>query len=99
MGLRRGDAVLEWGQREELDDSLGGSRGDTNDLMFPWITLRVRARAVQAKNAGIDEAHDAINESSKDEARHAEALKGLLTRYFYFVNFLSLKILYINILT
>ena len=41
-----------------------------------------RQAAVQAKKAGIDEAHDAFDESSKDEARHAEALRGLLARYF-----------------
>lgn len=38
--------------------------------------------AKKAKNAGYDEAHDALDESSKDEARHARALQGLLYRYF-----------------
>jgi len=38
--------------------------------------------AVKAKEAGVDEAHDFFDESSRDEARHAEALKGLLKRYF-----------------
>ncbi|HHW41094.1 MAG TPA: rubrerythrin family protein [Syntrophomonadaceae bacterium] len=38
--------------------------------------------ATKAKEAGIDEAHDAFDESSRDEARHARALEGLLKRYF-----------------
>lgn len=38
--------------------------------------------AGRAKEAGIDEAHDILDESSRDEARHANALKGLLQRYF-----------------
>lgn len=38
--------------------------------------------AKKAKEAGFDEAHDALDESSRDEARHARALQGLLDRYF-----------------
>lgn len=38
--------------------------------------------AVKAKEAGIDEAHDAFDESSRDEARHARMLEGLLMKYF-----------------
>lgn len=38
--------------------------------------------AIKAKEAGIDEAHDVFDEASRDEARHANALKGLLKRYF-----------------
>ncbi len=38
--------------------------------------------ALKAKELGIDEAHDAWDEASRDEYRHAEALKGLLKRYF-----------------
>lgn len=41
-----------------------------------------KAAATKAKEAGIDEAHDALDESSRDEARHARALQGLLKRYF-----------------
>jgi len=37
---------------------------------------------VKAKETGVDEAHDLFNESSRDEARHARALEGLLKRYF-----------------
>lgn len=41
-----------------------------------------REAAVKAKEAGVDEAHDFFDESSRDEARHARALEGLLNRYF-----------------
>ncbi|HHY91822.1 MAG TPA: rubrerythrin family protein [Firmicutes bacterium] len=41
-----------------------------------------REAAVQAKEAGLDHAHDYFDESSRDEARHARALEGLLKRYF-----------------
>ncbi|MDK2823296.1 MAG: rubrerythrin [Clostridia bacterium] len=35
-----------------------------------------------AKENNIDEAHDSFDEAAKDEARHAQALRGLLQRYF-----------------
>lgn len=38
--------------------------------------------AQKAKDSGFDEIHDALDESSRDEARHARALEGLLKRYF-----------------
>ena len=38
--------------------------------------------ATKAKGAGIDAAHDYFDETSRDEARHAQALAGLLKRYF-----------------
>lgn len=41
-----------------------------------------REAALRAKEAGVDEAHDLFDESSRDEARHARALEGLLKRYF-----------------
>lgn len=41
-----------------------------------------KAAASKAKEAGLDEAHDILDESSRDEARHARALQGLLERYF-----------------
>jgi len=39
-----------------------------------------REAALKAKEADVDEAHDFFDESSRDEARHAEALKGLLKK-------------------
>jgi len=41
-----------------------------------------REAAMKAKDAGLDELHDLFNESSRDEARHAKSLEGLLNRYF-----------------
>lgn len=41
-----------------------------------------REAAVKAKENGLDEAHDVLDESARDEARHAMALEGLLKRYF-----------------
>lgn len=41
-----------------------------------------REAAVKAKENGIDQAHDYFDESSRDEARHARMLEGLLKRYF-----------------
>ena len=41
-----------------------------------------RKIAVKAKELGIDEAHDIWDEASRDEYRHAEALRGILNRYF-----------------
>ncbi|ADP77226.1 Rubrerythrin [Methanothermus fervidus DSM 2088] len=38
--------------------------------------------ATKAKEVGIDPAHDFFDESSRDEARHAKMLKGILDRYF-----------------
>ncbi|NLG79966.1 MAG: rubrerythrin family protein [Firmicutes bacterium] len=41
-----------------------------------------RESAVKAKELGIDHAHDYFDESSRDEARHAQMLEGILKRYF-----------------
>lgn len=41
-----------------------------------------REAAVKAKELGNDHAHDILDTSSRDEARHARALEGLLNRYF-----------------
>ena len=38
--------------------------------------------ATKAKELGIDAAHDYFDETSRDEARHAQALAGMLKRYF-----------------
>lgn len=35
-----------------------------------------------AKDLNLDPVHDCLDESSRDEARHARALAGLLDRYF-----------------
>lgn len=41
-----------------------------------------REAAIKAKENGLDEAHDILDESARDEARHAMSLEGLLNRYF-----------------
>jgi rubrerythrin len=41
-----------------------------------------REAAVKAKEVNVDEAHDLFDESSRDEARHAMMLNGLLNRFF-----------------
>lgn len=41
-----------------------------------------REAALKAKEVAVDEVHDAFDETSRDEGRHAEMLEGLLKRYF-----------------
>lgn len=41
-----------------------------------------REAAVKAREAAGDETHEVFDESSRDEARHARMLEGLLRRYF-----------------
>ncbi len=41
-----------------------------------------REAAVRAREAAGDETHEVFDETSRDEARHARALAGLLQRYF-----------------
>ncbi|MDT3700653.1 MAG: ferritin family protein [Thermincola sp.] len=41
-----------------------------------------REGALKAKEENIDHAHDFLDESSRDEARHANMLEGMLKRYF-----------------
>lgn len=38
--------------------------------------------ATKAKQLGLDAIHDTVHEMCKDEARHGQAFKGLLDRYF-----------------
>jgi len=38
--------------------------------------------ATKAKQLGYDARHDTVHEMCKDEARHGQAFKGLLDRYF-----------------
>ncbi len=59
--------------KENIEKMLAGEQGANKGK---------RAAAVKAKENDIDSAHDFFNESSRDEARHARALEGLLKRYF-----------------
>ncbi len=59
--------------KENLEKMLAGEQGANKGK---------REAAVKAKETGVEEAGDVFDESSKDEARHAMALEGLLKRYF-----------------
>ena len=41
-----------------------------------------KAIAARAKSLNLDAIHDTVHEMCKDEARHGQAFKGLLNRYF-----------------
>lgn len=41
-----------------------------------------KSAADKAEGCGVEIAHDFFEESSRDEARHAKMLKGMLERYF-----------------
>ena len=59
--------------KENIEMMLNGEQGANKGK---------REAALRAKESDIDEAHNFFNESSRDEARHARALEGLLKRYF-----------------
>ncbi|ACL70309.1 ferritin-like domain-containing protein [Halothermothrix orenii] len=60
--------------KENIENMLKGEQGSNRGK---------REAAVQAKEEGIDKAHDYFDITSLDEARHARMLEGLLNRYFY----------------
>lgn len=69
----------------ELNGKISSSTKENLEMMLKGETGASNGKkeaATRAKEAGIDEAHDAFDESSRDEARHARALEGLLKRYF-----------------
>ncbi len=59
--------------KENLEKMLAGEQGANKGK---------KAASVKAVEAGVEEAGNFFDESSKDEARHAKALEGLLKRYF-----------------
>jgi rubrerythrin len=59
--------------KENLEKMLNGEMGANKGK---------RESALKAREAKVDEAQDLFNESSRDEARHAMMLKGLLERFF-----------------
>lgn len=67
------NGMISESTRQNIEKMLNGERGANKGK---------REAAVKAKEKEIDEAHDYFDESSRDEARHARALKGLLDRYF-----------------
>ncbi len=69
----------------ELAGFISGSTAENIKRMLGGEQAANRGKkeaATKAKEAGVDPAHDFLDESSRDEARHARALKGLLDRYF-----------------
>lgn len=62
--------------------------GDTKENLQRMLNGEIgankgkRESAVKAKEVNVDEAHDLFDESSRDEARHAMMLNGLLERFF-----------------
>ncbi|MHC1636520.1 MAG: ferritin-like domain-containing protein [Candidatus Methanospirareceae archaeon] len=59
--------------KENLERMLNGER---------MANKEKKGAAERAREAGLDEVADFFEESSRDEARHARALEGLLKRYF-----------------
>ena len=69
----------------ELNGLISGNTKDNLEKMLHGeigANKGKREAAVKAKEVNIDEAHDLFDESSRDEARHAMMLDGLLKRYF-----------------
>jgi rubrerythrin len=59
--------------KENLEKMLAGEQGANKGK---------KNASVKANEAGLEEAGNFFDESSKDEARHAKTLEGLLKRYF-----------------
>ena len=67
------NGIISESTKENIEKMLAGELGANKGK---------RKAAIKAKEIGVDEAHDFFDESARDEARHARALKGLLDRYF-----------------
>ena len=67
------NGLISESTKENLEKMLNGEIGANKGK---------RESAVKAKEVNVDEAHDLFDESSRDEARHAKMLKGLLERFF-----------------
>ena len=67
------NGVISSSLKENLETMLEGETMANNEK---------KASSKLAKLENIDPAHNFFDESSKDEARHARMLKGLLERYF-----------------
>lgn len=59
--------------RTNLEKMIAGEKGANKGK---------RDSSVKAKESGVEEASEVFDESSRDEARHARALEGLLKTYF-----------------
>jgi len=67
------NGLISESTKENLEKMLNGEIGANKGK---------RESALKAKEVNVDEAHDLFDESSRDEARHAMMLKGLLERFF-----------------
>ena len=67
------NGLISESTKENLEKMLNGEIGANKGK---------REAAVKAKEINIDEAHDFFDESSRDEARHAKMIKGLIERFF-----------------
>lgn len=67
------NGLISANTRENLEKMLAGETGANKGK---------REAALKAKKVDCDPAHDIFDESSRDEARHARSLEGLLNRYF-----------------
>ncbi|MEN4006308.1 MAG: ferritin family protein [Methanobacteriaceae archaeon] len=69
----------------EMGGIIKSSLKENIEMMLKGETMannEKKAAASKAKECGIDIAHDFFDESSRDEGRHAKALRGILERYF-----------------
>lgn len=79
------DEARHAAQFAELNGIISESTRENIDKMLKGELTANKAKreaAVKAKELGNDHAHDVLDVSSRDEARHARALEGLLNRYF-----------------
>jgi rubrerythrin len=67
------NGLVSHNTKENIEHMIKGEIGANNGK---------KAAAKKAKENDIDPAHDFFDESSRDEARHAKMLMGLLDRYF-----------------
>lgn len=72
-------------QFAEMNEIIKPTLKENLEMMLEGETMankEKKAAAKKAKECDIDQAHDFFDESSRDEARHARMLKGILERYF-----------------
>jgi len=72
-------------QFAEMNEVIKPNLKENLEMMLEGETMankEKKAAAKKAKECDIDPAHDFFDESSRDEARHARMLKGILERYF-----------------
>lgn len=72
-------------QFAEMNEIIKPNLKENLEMMLEGETMankEKKAAATKAKEQNIDPAHDFFDESSRDEARHARMLKGILDRYY-----------------